>query len=62
MDGNLTKLGICIDIDEILARIVSPKIAQIYNRVMAPDLCHNFDSAQYFKNEQMESLVLVKFL
>ena len=42
MNGwNLTKLGICIDIDKIF-EIIMPKIAQIYNRVMALNSSQKF--------------------
>ena len=38
----LTKVGICIDIDEILVGIFMCKIVQIYNRVVALDSRQNF--------------------
>ena len=49
-----SKIGICIDIDEILVGFVTHKFAQIYNRVVPLDLRQNFVSAQYLKNEWME--------
>ena len=48
---NLTKLGMCINIDKIYIGIITCQFSQIYNRVMALEWCQN---PQCFENKSME--------
>ena len=48
---NLTKICICIDINKIKVGIVTRQFSQIYNSVIARDLCQNFVSTQYLEND-----------